>query len=211
MEQREGKNCLQHLNKILIYVIRYVSKYWQAVDNMIKTIVLCATTICLFSPHLIEFIKVDWTHSIKNDVIPDSKVHVAHMGPTWFLSAPGGPHVGPINLPIWHGMWNDCIRFPYFSQWSTFRMPSKFDNLAHTVRFSLGGRPTSQMIYFVYDVTDMEYNLHDQYEVWKFGMSPFNTLLSFQTRTHTKTHTQLRRQFFVPGNIHFLENNSDIS
>ena len=23
----------------------------------------------------------------------DSKVHVAHMGPTWVLSAPGGPHV----------------------------------------------------------------------------------------------------------------------
>ena len=23
------------------------------------------------------------------------------MGPTWVLSAPGGPHVGPINLAIW--------------------------------------------------------------------------------------------------------------
>ena len=32
--------------------------------------------------------------------IPDSKVHVAHMGPTWVLSAPGGPHVGPMNLAI---------------------------------------------------------------------------------------------------------------
>ena len=31
---------------------------------------------------------------------PDSKVHVAHMGPTWDLSAPGGSHVGPINLAI---------------------------------------------------------------------------------------------------------------
>ena len=31
---------------------------------------------------------------------PDSKVHVAHMGPTWVLSAPGGPHVGPMNLAI---------------------------------------------------------------------------------------------------------------
>ena len=27
--------------------------------------------------------------------IPDSKVQVAHMGPTWVLSAPGGPHVAP--------------------------------------------------------------------------------------------------------------------
>ena len=31
---------------------------------------------------------------------PDSKVHRANMGPTWVLSAPDGPHVGPINLAI---------------------------------------------------------------------------------------------------------------
>ena len=31
---------------------------------------------------------------------PDSKVHVANMEPTWVLSAPGGPHVGPMNLAI---------------------------------------------------------------------------------------------------------------
>ena len=31
---------------------------------------------------------------------PDSKVHVDHMGPTWVLSAPDGPHVGPMNLAI---------------------------------------------------------------------------------------------------------------
>ena len=30
--------------------------------------------------------------------IPDSKVHGANMGPTWVLSAPDGPHVGPMNL-----------------------------------------------------------------------------------------------------------------
>ena len=29
---------------------------------------------------------------------PDSKVHGAHLGPTWVLSAPGGTHVGPIDL-----------------------------------------------------------------------------------------------------------------
>ena len=32
--------------------------------------------------------------------IPDSKVHGANMGPTRVLSAPGGPHVGPMNLAI---------------------------------------------------------------------------------------------------------------
>ena len=31
---------------------------------------------------------------------PDSKVHGANMGPTWVLSAPYGPHVGPMNLAI---------------------------------------------------------------------------------------------------------------
>ena len=32
--------------------------------------------------------------------VPDSKVHGANMGPTWVLSAPDGPHVGPMNLAI---------------------------------------------------------------------------------------------------------------
>ena len=32
--------------------------------------------------------------------VPDNKVHVAHMGPTWVLSGPGGPDVGPMNLAI---------------------------------------------------------------------------------------------------------------
>ena len=31
---------------------------------------------------------------------PNSKVHVASMGPTWVLSARGGTHVGPMNLAI---------------------------------------------------------------------------------------------------------------
>ena len=35
---------------------------------------------------------------------PDSKVHGANMEPTWVLSSPGGPHVGPMNLAIWG--WN---------------------------------------------------------------------------------------------------------
>ena len=34
------------------------------------------------------------------DSIPDSKVHEANVGPTWVLSAPDGPHVGPMNLAI---------------------------------------------------------------------------------------------------------------
>ena len=41
---------------------------------------------------------LSWLSPGPND--PDSKFHVVNMGPTWVLSAPGGPHVGPINLAI---------------------------------------------------------------------------------------------------------------
>ena len=34
------------------------------------------------------------------DVTPDSKVHGANIGSTWVLSAPDGPHVGPMNFAI---------------------------------------------------------------------------------------------------------------
>ena len=36
----------------------------------------------------------------RKDNDPDSKVHGAHIGPTWVLSAPGGSHVGPMNFAI---------------------------------------------------------------------------------------------------------------
>ena len=39
---------------------------------------------------------------------PDSKVHGANMGPTWVLSAPDGPHVGPMNLAL-----RVCTFLPY--------------------------------------------------------------------------------------------------
>ena len=33
-------------------------------------------------------------------IYPDSKIHGTNIGPTWVLSSPGGPHVGPMNLAI---------------------------------------------------------------------------------------------------------------
>ena len=39
---------------------------------------------------------------ISHKMIPGSKIYWANMGPTWVLSAPVGPHVGPINLAIKH-------------------------------------------------------------------------------------------------------------
>ena len=37
---------------------------------------------------------------------PDSNVHGANMGPTRVLSAPDGPNVGPMDLGIWEGIYN---------------------------------------------------------------------------------------------------------
>ena len=41
--------------------------------------------------------------------VPDNKVRVANMGPTWVLAAPGGPHVGPMNLAIRGNLWADIL------------------------------------------------------------------------------------------------------
>ena len=46
---------------------------------------------------------------------PDSKVHGANIGPTWVLSDPDGPHVGPMNLAIKVVLVNkDNIKAPHY-------------------------------------------------------------------------------------------------
>ena len=53
-----------------------------------------------------------------NHVYPDNKDHGANMGPTWVLSAPGGPHVGSINLVI--RVWClGCVVFCVCCYWCT--------------------------------------------------------------------------------------------
>ena len=37
----------------------------------------------------------------ETEIIPNSKVYGTNMGPIWVLSAPNGPHVGPMNFAIW--------------------------------------------------------------------------------------------------------------
>ena len=37
---------------------------------------------------------------VQYSTIPDSKINEANIGPTWVLSAPDGPHVGPMNLSV---------------------------------------------------------------------------------------------------------------
>ena len=52
-------------------------------------------------PHPLKcIIKLWWKKQTLLWKNPDNKVHGANMGPTWVLSAPDGPHVGPMNLVI---------------------------------------------------------------------------------------------------------------
>ena len=62
-------------------------------------------------------------------MFPESKVLVAYVGPTWVMSAPGGPHVDPINLAIsefpiwwWHGMGVLTSHWPFVRWVSTKRV-----------------------------------------------------------------------------------------
>ena len=58
----------------------------------------CCVMACSILPYHI-FYSILW-YLIISIPLPDSKVHGANMGPTWVLSSPGGPHVGPMNLAI---------------------------------------------------------------------------------------------------------------
>ena len=52
--------------------------------------------------HVIAKYSMWWYYCLSsvNNNYSDGKVHGASMGPPWVLSAPGGPHVGPINIAI---------------------------------------------------------------------------------------------------------------
>ena len=41
------------------------------------------------------------------ELISDSKVHGANMGPIWGWQDPGGPHVGPMNFAFWDWYYPD--------------------------------------------------------------------------------------------------------
>ena len=70
--------------------ITFHTKWWYWIN--------CVSDKCNASKGKWSIASLGRVHRI-ND-IPDSNFHVAHMGPTWVLSAPGGPHVGPTNLVI---------------------------------------------------------------------------------------------------------------
>ena len=58
-----------------------------------------------------------WRWSLIRHIDPCSKVHGTNTGPTWVLSAPDGPHIGPMNLAI-RGYFLTAITPRYQISWS---------------------------------------------------------------------------------------------
>ena len=69
-----------------------------AIAFFIKKCLLTTPSLKYFLTHIVPELRA-W-QVINQTACPDSKVHGANMGPTWVLSAPDGPHVGPMNLAI---------------------------------------------------------------------------------------------------------------
>ena len=103
---------MHFLQKILYmyYNLKFVSKY------PIDTVRIGSATKPLPKPMMTHFTDTYMYHKGFNEfckyVYPDSKVHMAHMEPTWVLSAPGRPHVGPMNLAI--RVYKNLITQPQF-------------------------------------------------------------------------------------------------
>ena len=91
------------------------------VNNIVINVaieIFCLESICMLPVCWIECIENRLHDSMllvyqpnwkKKKNYPDSKIHGANMGPTWVLSAPDGPHVGPMNLAIWVGLPNQAL------------------------------------------------------------------------------------------------------
>ena len=75
--------------------------------------------------------------------VPDSKVHGANVGPTWVLSAPDGPHVGPMNLAI-RGVYVSVSGIP---EWATIIGCSAVAVIYTTVVNILGSNMLKCMIF----------------------------------------------------------------
>ena len=59
-------------------------------------------------------------------MFPDSKVQGPNMGPNWVLSAPDGPHVGPMNLAI-RVAFNTIVAADDFSQCGNYAFVTTFE------------------------------------------------------------------------------------
>ena len=82
------------------------------------------TAVCAICVMLVH-VTIEWGPAIVMLPIslPDSKVHGANMGPIWVLSAPDGPHVGPMNFAIWVGLVQSCDNMDNLFQNTHNRQP----------------------------------------------------------------------------------------
>ena len=88
-----------------------------------------------------------WYSWVEQDIsfqFPDSKFHGANMGPTWVLSAPGGPHVGLMNLAIW------VINQPFSFTKCLFRPSSHNTNSGICSVHVVFGLDRARQIHFFY-------------------------------------------------------------
>ena len=88
--QRKWRTSLmrsQHWLRLWLGAVRWQAITWANADSD-----LCR--------HMASLGHSEWIALLIFHTFPDSKVPGANMGPTWVLSAPDGPHVGPMNLAI---------------------------------------------------------------------------------------------------------------
>ena len=60
-------------------------------------------------------------------IIPDSKIHGAHMRPTWGRQDSAGPHMGQVNLDLWDVLYS--IQIAVMADYESF--------INHTTRSNL--------------------------------------------------------------------------
>ena len=83
--------------------------------DMLKLILLNGS-YCIAIYISLNVVPEDTVHNKSAYRFPDSKVHGGNMGPTWVLSAPDGPHVGPMNLAVGVGSDNGSLPSYYLIQ-----------------------------------------------------------------------------------------------
>ena len=87
-----------------ISALIYVTFYCKSMNNWVYSLFSVAvvwTCLQIVIPKDILVSGKALPMAIPGKHVPDSKVHGANMGPTWVLSAPRGPHFGPMSLAIW--------------------------------------------------------------------------------------------------------------
>ena len=88
-------NKYQRWNSTHMHISTYTLLQTHSMAQQNKTTWCCRSWLSLVMSHCLnQYQLIIKCHT------PDSKVHVANMGPIWVLSAPGGPHVGPMSLAI---------------------------------------------------------------------------------------------------------------